>query len=122
VSKASFDRQLYVFYEDILVERLKQNDDLVYSFGYEDSWLDHPQRFSLSLAMPLQKESFGNKLTLSFFENLLPEGDARAALEKSHHVKGPFDFLKAFSFLLSIIATELERNTQFINVTKIIGP
>jgi len=96
VSKAAFDRQLNVFYEDILVGRLNQSDDLVYSFVYADSWLDHPNRFPLSLAMPLQKEPFGNRLTLSFFENLLPEGEVRAALEKSHHVKGPFEFLKEF--------------------------
>jgi serine/threonine-protein kinase HipA len=46
--------------------------------------------------MPLQKENFGNKITLSFFENLLPEGEARDALEKSQGTKSTYDFLKKF--------------------------
>jgi serine/threonine-protein kinase HipA len=94
-SRVSFDK-LNVFYQDILVGELKRDDELVSSFTYSDQWLAHSDRFQLSLAMPLQKEAFGNKITLSFFENLLPEGETRRALEKSQHKKGTFEFLKEF--------------------------
>ncbi|PIP88999.1 MAG: hypothetical protein COW01_15540 [Bdellovibrionales bacterium CG12_big_fil_rev_8_21_14_0_65_38_15] len=88
--------KLNVFYEKSLVGTLFRDDDLVYSFNYSDSWLKDKNAFQLSLAMPLQKESFGNKITLSFFENLLPEGEAREAIEKSQDTKSAFDFLKKF--------------------------
>lgn len=89
-------KKLKVFYEDKLVGELKRDEELIYSFTYKDSWLEDKNSFQLSLAMPLQKEPFGNKVTLSFFENLLPEGDARDALEKSQGAKGTYDFLEKF--------------------------
>ena len=46
--------------------------------------------------MPLQKEFFGNKVTLSFFENLLPEGEVRSTIERNHQLKGTYDLLKSF--------------------------
>lgn len=88
--------QLNVFYEDIYVGKLLRNSDLIYSFSYSNEWLAHPKKFQLSLAMPLQAEPFANKITLSFFENLLPEGHVRDNLEKNHHLNGVFDLLKEF--------------------------
>lgn len=87
---------LYIFYENQLVGTLSRDEDLVYSFIYEDSWIASPQRFPLSLAMPLTQKRFGNRVTLSFFENLLPEGELREKLEKDHDIHGTFDFLKEF--------------------------
>lgn len=95
MSKTTLNK-LNVFYEDVLVGVLSKNSELVFSFVYSKEWLEYPKKFQLSLAMPFQKKPFGNKVTLSFFENLLPEGLTRDALEKSHHIKGPFDFLKEF--------------------------
>lgn len=88
--------QLNVFYEDILVGMLKRDSELVYSFNYSKEWLKHPNKFQLSLAMPFQEEEFGNRVTLSYFENLLPEEETRDSLEKKYHVKGTFDFLNIF--------------------------
>ena len=88
--------KLNVFYEEKLVGALTRDRELVYSFSYSDEWLRDEEAFQLSLAMPLQKEAFGNKVTLSFFENLLPEGEARDSLEKSQGIKGPYDLLKKF--------------------------
>lgn len=85
---------LNVFYEDILVGQLSQSEDLTYSFVYSQEWLHHKNNFSLSLAMPLQTEPFGNRITLSFFENLLPEGDVRDAIARSHQLESPYEFLK----------------------------
>jgi serine/threonine-protein kinase HipA len=89
-------KHLNVFFEELLVGVLNQDRELVYSFTYSKEWLIHPKKFQLSLAMPLQTEPFGNRITLSFFENLLPEGEARDTLEKSHHIQGTFDFLDEF--------------------------
>lgn len=59
------EEKLYVFYEDVLVGELIRDSELVYSFLYSADWLSHPERFPLSLAMPLEEGAFGNKLTLS---------------------------------------------------------
>lgn len=89
-------QQLYVFFEDLIIGTLKRDSNLIYSFSYSKKWLDYPNKFQLSLAMPFQEQAFGNRVTLSFFENLLPEGETRDSIEKNQHVKGVFDFLNKF--------------------------
>lgn len=88
--------KLNVFYKEKLVGTLHRDSELIYSFLYSEEWLGDKNAFQLSLAMPLQKEAFGNKVTLSFFENLLPEGEARDALERSQDTKSIYDFLAKF--------------------------
>lgn len=88
--------KLNVFYEDIKVGELFRNEELIYSFSYSEEWLGHEKKFALSLAMPLQKEAFGNKTTLSFFENLLPEGEVRNIIGRTRHIESPYEFLKEF--------------------------
>lgn len=88
--------KLNIFFEEKKVGTLYRDDELIYSFSYSESWIKEKDAFPLSLAMPLQKESFGNKITLSFFENLLPEGEARDVLEKSKDFKGTYELLKNF--------------------------
>ena len=89
-------KKLYVYFETKPIGILTQNADLIYSFTYDTNWLKDPERFQLSLAIPFQDEPFSNKETLSFFENLLPEGDTRIALEKSQNIQGTFEFLDKF--------------------------
>lgn len=88
--------KLNIFYEKIKVGELSRSEELTLSFKYSEKWLNYPKKFQLSLAMPLREEAFGNKITLSFFENLLPEGEARKALENSHKIETPYEFLKEF--------------------------
>ena len=88
--------KLNVFYEEQKVGELVRDKELVHSFRYDPSWLKSPERFQLSLALPLQEEPFGNKLTLSFFENLLPEGEVRKVLGQDHQIESSFEFLKEF--------------------------
>ncbi len=85
---------LNVFFKDINVGRLSQSDDLTYSFTYSKEWLTFEKKFPLSLAMPLQEAAFGNRITLSFFENLLPEGDVLDAVARTHQLESPYEFLK----------------------------
>lgn len=89
-------QKLNVYYENIKVGELIQDDELLLSFMYSDEWLNFSNNFQLSLSMPLQKEAFGNKISLSFFENLLPEGDVRRVLGISNSTSGMFDFLKEY--------------------------
>jgi serine/threonine-protein kinase HipA len=86
-------KELYIYYETHRVGTFQQDDDLIHTFKYHSSWLQNPCRFPLSLAMPLREEAFGNRITLSFFENLLPEGNILDRIQSSQHVGGPFDFL-----------------------------
>ena len=88
--------KLNVFYEDQKVGELIRDKELIHSFRYDSEWLKSPQKFQLSLALPLQEEAFGNRLTLSFFENLLPEGEVRQVLGRDHHIDSSFEFLKEF--------------------------
>lgn len=88
--------RLFIYFENQKVGTLLRNDDLMYSFFYEDSWINSKNSFPLSLAMPLEQKEFQNKITLSFFENLLPEGDLRITLENDHQIKGTFEFLEHF--------------------------
>ena len=89
-------KKLNVFYEEFKVGELTCDTNLMYSFSYDRSWLKSPKRFQLSLAMPLQEEAFSNRITLSFFENLLPEGEVRKVLGRSYHIESPFEFLQEF--------------------------
>lgn len=88
--------KLNIFYEDKKVGILYRDEELIYSFSYSESWLKEKKAFQLSLAMPLIKEKFSNKVTLSFFENLLPEGEVRDALEKGSNFEGTYELLKNF--------------------------
>lgn len=89
-------KSLYVFYENQLVGTLSRNENLVYSFTYEEPWQKGSKSFPLSLAMPLSQKNFENRVTLSFFENLLPEGELREVLERDHKIQGTFEFLNQF--------------------------
>jgi len=86
-------KELHIYYEMHRVGTFLQDEDLIHTFQYHPSWLQNPNRFPLSLAIPLRDEPFGNKITLSFFENLLPEGNILDKIRSSQHVGGPFDFL-----------------------------
>jgi serine/threonine-protein kinase HipA len=89
-------KTLFVYFENKRVGLLRKDEELTYSFEYADDWMANPEAFPLSLMMPLSEKRFANKVTLSFFENLLPEGEVRKRLEDSHRLQGPFDFLNEF--------------------------
>lgn len=88
--------QLYVFYGSNKVGILKRSADLVFSFQYTDEWLKYENNFTLSLILKLDSKVYSNKDTLSFFENLLPEGDVKNSIEKSQNTSGVYEFLKRF--------------------------
>lgn len=89
-------KRLNVFFEDRLVGIFSQDDEMIHSFKYAKEWIDSEHGFPISISMPLTVVEFGNKVTLSFFENLLPEGNVRAILEKWHHSEGAFNTLSKY--------------------------
>jgi serine/threonine-protein kinase HipA len=89
-------KALYVFYENKRVGIFSRDENLVSSFSYDEQWQIGKNSFPLSLAMPLSQQTFNNRITLSFFENLLPEGDVRDVLERDHNIHGSFEFLELF--------------------------
>lgn len=96
MSEAASRPPLGVYYQHHPVGRLELSAESTYSFLYDAAWLTHEERFPLSLALPLQPEAFGHRETLAFFENLLPEEGAADALERSHRMSSPFQFLQKF--------------------------
>lgn len=88
--------RLFVFYENEKIGVLERDQELTYSFEYTKEWIENKNNFPLSLILPVTDQKYGNKLTLSFFENLLPEGEVRESLEKSQHVHGEYDFLAKY--------------------------
>ncbi|MBC7457876.1 MAG: type II toxin-antitoxin system HipA family toxin [Bdellovibrionaceae bacterium] len=105
-------KPLFIYYEDRKVGLLQVDEQGSYSFRYEKNWLTSTESFPLSLSLPLSDEVFGNKLTLSFFENLLPEGDVRVQIEKSRGIYGAYNFLKNFgkdcAGAVTVLAQEIE--------------
>lgn len=89
-------KSLNVFFEDKLVGVFSQNEEMIHSFKYAKEWVESDTSFPISISMPLTDVEFGNKLTLAFFENLLPEGNVRAILEKWHHSEGAFKTLSKY--------------------------
>lgn len=52
------------------------------SFAYEQAWLDSDLFLPLSVTMHPTAEPFPDEVARPFFENLLPEGDIRAAIAR----------------------------------------
>lgn len=50
---------------------------------YDNAWLAAPDRFPVSLAMPLQTEPYGDELVLPWLMNLLPEGGPLRAMTRA---------------------------------------
>jgi len=70
--------KLNVFFQENTVGFLEINDDQIWKFKYSPKWLSFKNKFPISISLPLQESGFSHKLSLSFFSNLLPEGDVRA--------------------------------------------
>ena len=49
-------------------------DENGYHFNYDSSYLNSPSPDPISLALPLQEQSFTSKILFPFFDGLIPEG------------------------------------------------
>lgn len=87
---------LGVYYERQTVGHLEQLADETYRFRYAKDWLTNKGSFPLSIALPLQEGEYDHRVTLSFFENLLPEESVQDSLARRHRIASPFQFLQKF--------------------------
>ncbi|PIK15973.1 type II toxin-antitoxin system HipA family toxin [Halobacteriovorax sp. JY17] len=89
---------LNLFYNEELVGMLIEDDEERLSFSYAKSWLEKKSSFAISINLPLSEDSFSHIQTKAFFENLLPEGEVRQAIESlsEKNVTDEFHFLKEF--------------------------
>ncbi|MFO1058307.1 MAG: HipA domain-containing protein [Dongiaceae bacterium] len=63
---------LDVFFEDDRVGRIEHAGPLL-SFTYDRGWLGNPDRFAISVTMPLAAETCSGEVATPWFANLLPE-------------------------------------------------
>ena len=109
---------LNVFLLDKLAGYL-ESDNGKLSFRYAEKYLEDKNAIPLSFSMPLQKESFDNQLTATFFDNLLPPDTVRKKLGKILHLsrRNIFGFLKAIggdcAGAISLYPSEIENNADF---------
>ncbi len=68
------------------------NDDGSLSFAYLDDYAADPSSFPLSVHLPLRAEPFGQRDSLAFFSNLLPEGFQRDAVARGVGISAGNDF------------------------------
>lgn len=66
-----------VYRNDILVGKVARNENGVYSFKYEPSYLNMDNTMSISVNFPLQHEPFLSNRLFSFFFNMLAEGNIK---------------------------------------------
>ncbi len=76
---------LDVYLTEHLAGTLKEEKGKL-SFTYESAWLASEQFIPLSVTMPPQAQTFADEIARPFFENLLPEGEIRAAIAKLKHL------------------------------------
>ncbi len=89
--------RLQVFWDCNLVGTLTRHKMGRVVFQYASHWLKHHNK-PVSLSMPCRKEKFPPALSTAFFENLLPESNARniLAFNNRFNKKDTFAFLEKF--------------------------
>ncbi|HZG41464.1 MAG TPA: type II toxin-antitoxin system HipA family toxin, partial [Longimicrobium sp.] len=68
---------LDVYLYDSLVGHIREEGPHRLNFAYGEQALDEPEKYVLSVRLPVRAEPYGHDATMVFFENLLPEGEGR---------------------------------------------
>lgn len=91
-------KPLNVFYRKLHVGVLQKKEDDTLGFTYSATWLGNNEKFALSPALPLQEEQFNNRLTKSYFDNLLPEGETLKTFEQilKKSFEDPYQILESY--------------------------
>ncbi|CDO35980.1 HipA N-terminal domain-containing protein [Novosphingobium sp. KN65.2] len=74
--------ELPIHYEDRPVATISADANAT-QLAYDAVWLSSPDRFPVSLAMPLQSEAYGAELVLPWLLNLPPEGEPLRAMTRT---------------------------------------
>lgn len=76
---------LDVYLNEDLAGRLREEKGRLF-FAYDQEWIASERFVPLSVTMPPRGTAFADDVARPFFENLLPEGQIRAAIAKLKHV------------------------------------
>jgi serine/threonine-protein kinase HipA len=68
---------LDVYLYGALVGHIREGVHGLLTYQYGEPALDEPERYSLSVRLPVRREPYDHDATMAFFENLLPEGEGR---------------------------------------------
>lgn len=74
--------ELPVHYEDRLVATISA-DAQATRLAYDEAWLSSPDRFPVSLAMPIRPGPYDGEQVLPWLMNLLPEGEPLRAMTRA---------------------------------------
>ena len=66
-------KQAKIYMRDQFAGILTENEN-GYSFSYDNEYLLSENAQAISLTLPLQKETYHNKVLFPFFDGLIPEG------------------------------------------------
>jgi len=86
--------RLLIFWDEQIVGTLERHQKGKVVFQYSQDWLDNPGR-PISFSLPCSEKKYPPAVSTAFFENLLPENNARTILAFNHR----FDKKDTFAFL-----------------------
>ncbi|MEO0911218.1 MAG: HipA N-terminal domain-containing protein, partial [Pseudomonadota bacterium] len=66
---------LRVYQNNRFVGRLLKEASGAVSFQYDESWIDNPQAYPVSLSLPLREDAYRGAPVSAVFENLLPDSE-----------------------------------------------
>jgi serine/threonine-protein kinase HipA len=85
-------RDLGVFCDLARIGTLRVEPDDAFAFIYDAAWLSRPDRFPVSVSVPLAEGWSRTPAVRGFFTNLLPEGAVRDAIARRLHLSPDNDF------------------------------
>lgn len=83
---------LIVYVDANAIGRLWLDGNGRYLFQYAPEWLASPDKYPLSLSLPLREEIYDRDAARAFFANLLPEGEVRRLLAAKFGISPGNDF------------------------------
>ncbi|MEA1966843.1 MAG: type II toxin-antitoxin system HipA family toxin [Thermodesulfobacteriota bacterium] len=89
--------RLLIIWDEQLVGTLERHTKGRVFFQYSQDWLTHVER-PISLSLPCREKKYSPAISTAFFENLLPENNARTilAFNRRFDKKDTFAFLENF--------------------------
>ena len=76
-------RRLHVWFGQVLVGDLRQEDSGRLSFSYDSAFVEDANTFPISVSLPKTTNPFDERACLPFFDGLLPEAKQRTAAARS---------------------------------------
>ena len=84
--------ELIVYLNGERTGTLKQNDDGLMQFSYNQTWLEKTDSMPLSRSLPLKNEVFSGKKVRAFFAGILPEEQPRKRIAEILGISDTNDF------------------------------